>query len=438
MTRGAPRSHVATSDPRRTRPSRLKAGGSARSRARSFRLSPPRVLWPAVALGLAFGCGDDPARIVPFDCTFGPEHRLATPEGVVVDDVAIAVSGERILALWSDRAGTFARQMGSDGAPDGPSRRITARCDGGLAVAERGDTIWIACGRRGDEARDDEGAVQLLAMRQDAVEARGTFGALGPDGRGVAIAIDPAGGIVLGWQHARGPVRQAWIARAAEGAPPSERISTPFFQSSAPALAFDGDRLHVVWAETWLDARGRFEGRIQLRVGSRAPRAVADIRFEAAMPALRPGPDGGLVLAFRDRRPPHARPRMHLARVDGERLALNRIERSLPANTAGEAIAVGCEGAVLAVAPRTRSRTERLIAIRRYSPGLEGLGPEHQMYEHGSAFEHADARCVGGALLVLGGARETRAQRASVRAARLTCAGAGAPAAPVGGGTRER
>jgi len=382
----------------------------------------------AIPLGiaLAYGCGRDRARIVPFDCTLGAEHRIALVDGPEVDDVALAEAEGRLWALWSERAGTFARAIATDGAPEGEPIRIGARCEGGIAAAEDRATIWIACGRRGDDARDDEGGVQLLTFHDAQVEAHGAYGALGPDGRGVALAVDRRGTLVLGWQRARGAVRESWIQRVGEHPPPPERVSTPPFLASAPALAFSNQSLWVAWSESWFDARGNPEGRIQLRVGHAAPRAIANLRFDSAMPVLRAGPGGHWLLTFRDRRRIGERPRAYIAAIDGEafergRVERVRFERSLPANARGEALALGCAGDVFVVSPRTRSRSERLIAIRRYASSLRGLGPEHQVYEHGASFEHADARCVGTRLLVLVGAQRSRVQGASVRTTSLEC-----------------
>jgi hypothetical protein len=74
------------------------------------------------------------------------------------------------------------------------------------------------------------------------------------------------------------------------------------------------------------------------------------------------------------------------------------------------------------VAPRTHSHTERLVSISRYTRALARHGPEQQIYEHAAAYEHADAQCVSGRLLVLFASRRSREQeRGSVRTMTLSC-----------------
>lgn len=77
----------------------------------------------------------------------------------------------------------------------------------------------------------------------------------------------------------------------------------------------------------------------------------------------------------------------------------------------------------MVVVPRTHSRTERLVSVRRHGHDLAGLGPEQQLYEHGATFEWTDATCVGDRLLVVFGARSSPLSPVgSVRATTVDCA----------------
>lgn len=375
-------------------------------------------------------CGgrDDGVRILDAACAFGQERALGAPDGPIVHGVALARAPGGAWAVWSERAGAFARELDAAGGPRGETLRLGRACDGGLAAASHRDTLLVACGRRGDEARDDDGGVQLIAVRTaeagagGRMETRASVGALGPDGDGVALAVDGAGAATIGWQEARGAITQSWLQQIAEGAAP-ERLSSPRFRGSRPTLGWQGDRLVVAWAETWQGERGRAEGRIMVRSGTRAARAGAEIAFDAPLPVLRDGVAGDVVLAFRDRRPAGSRPRVQVARVRDDGAALDRVESGSHANAIGESVAIGCGQDVFVVAPRTHSRTERLASVRRYSRELAPQGPEMQIYEHGAAFEHADALCVEGRLLVLFASRPSRLQpRGSVRAVPVVCA----------------
>ena len=241
----------------------------------------------------------------------------------------------------------------------------------------------------------------------------------GPDGRGVSILVDEGGGLRLGWQEARGARAAAWLGRLPEGL--SETVSPVRFRAGAPSLAGTVRDPIAAWEETWIGRGGEVAGRIEVREGSRPPRTAAEVSFEGALPTLR-GEGSEALLSFRDRRPARARPRVYLTP------ALAATPRVVPAvgmhaNADGAAFSLRCADSVFVVAPRTHSRHERLIALRRYSPGaLEGQGPEHQIYQHGAAFELADARCVGHGLLVLYAGRESReGARASIRTIRLVC-----------------
>lgn len=370
-------------------------------------------------LGIA-GCGDEHARIRETSCVFGEEHRLSSTEGPLVHDLALRRTTSRIWALFSDRSGLYASGLEPDGAPLGPPIRLTRACDGGLAAASHEETLWIACGRRGDSARADEGGVQLLSIRERAVRNEGALGALGPRGEGIGLAVSSTGRIAVGWQEGHASVSHTWIRLLTPEVVP-ERLSDRRFLGSRPSLEWQGDQLAVTWSETWPDARGRPEGRVMLRIGERAARAMAETRIEEVLPTLRPNGPTGLLLTFRDRLQARSRPRVRLSRIESDG-TLSRLEDGSAANAAGESIALRCGQDVFVIAPRSRSRTERLIGVRRYRSNLEPHGPELQLYEHGIAYEHADAQCIAGHLVILYASRPTRVHpHGSVRAVSLTC-----------------
>lgn len=397
-----------------------------RRRARARARVPPAACALAALVVCAACGGRGEVRILDGNCAFGEERTLAIPSGPVVHDVALAASGERAWAVWSERAGVFARALDASGEPAAEALRIGPACEGGLAAAAREGELVVVCGRRGSEGHDDDGGVQVVAIRDARIATLASFGALGSDGEGVALAVSPAGELHVGWQEAHGAVREAWGARigpdGAVSAP--ERLSTPHFRASRPSLLWSGERLLAAWSETWLDARGEPEGRLQVRAGTRAARGVEAVAFDDPLPVLREGVSGDEIVAFRDRRPARSRPRAQLARLRDRGAALERVEAGSPANAEGESLALACGDDVFVVAPRTHSRTERLVSVRRYSRELVGQGPELQLYEHGAAYEHADARCVAGHLVVLFASRRSRVHaNASVRAVPVACRG---------------
>src|SRR6185503_17910679 len=122
------------------------------------------------------------------------------------------------------------------------------------------------------------------------------------------------------------------------------------------------------WGELWIDDDGDPEGRVQLQVGNRGPRPVSTLAYELALPTLVPDPNGP-ILAVRDRRPAGTRPALQLARVTSDAHEL-QMHQGAPANAAGGGVAVPCQGSVIVVAPRTHSRTERLVSVRRHGEDL--------------------------------------------------------------------
>ncbi len=368
---------------------------------------------------MATGCGDEQIRIRKTHCAFGPEHQLSTIEGLLIHDLALRRTASRIWALWSDRSGLYASELDSEGAAINHPMRVSRACEGGLAVAAHEDVLWVACGRRGDAARVDTGGVQLLSIRGGGVRAEGAFGALGASGEGVALAVSPHGTIAIGWQEDHTSISHSWIQALTPGALP-ERLSDSRFFGSRPSLEWQGERLASTWSETWFDARGRSEGRIMLRIGERASRA-AETNIENSLPTLRSGMANELLLTFRDRLQTRTRPRVRIGRVEGDG-TLARLEDGSSANAAGESIAIGCGRDVFVIAPRSRSRAERLVGVRRYFPDLEPHGPELQLYEHGVAYEHADAQCIDDHLVILYGSRPTHIlPTGNMRAVSLTC-----------------
>jgi hypothetical protein len=354
-----------------------------------------------LALAL-IGCGNgSDVHILAGACPFGGETHLFDLDGPMLDGIALAPDGESGAYLaWSERSGLFGVALDHDGRARGERERIGPRCTGGLDVLADADRTLVACSIAGAADRGDRGAVVVYARAADGTHLVDRREGVG-DGSGVALARGPSS-VVVGWQDETDGSSSAWLATVGDGSDPI-RLSRGGFRATAPAVAFDGDTRLVLWGELWNDERGDAAGRLELQVGNRGPRVVSTLAYELALPSLLPD-EGGAILVMRDRRPARTRPALQLARVTPDVRELT-MHVGAPANAAGGSVAIPCQGSVMVVAPRTHSRTERLVSVRRHGLDLEGLGPEQQIYEHGATYEWADAVCLGDRLLVVFGSR---------------------------------
>lgn len=365
-------------------------------------------------------CGDQgEVHILGGACPFGDETRLFDLDGPMLDGIAVTATdgGTAAYVAWSERSGLFGVSLDHQGHASGERERLGPSCTGGLDVLADGARVLVACAIQGAVERNDRGAVVVYARTASGASVIDRREGVG-DGYGVALA---SGGdrVVLGWQDATGSSSAAWIATLGDGRDPV-RVSRGGFRATAPAIAFEGDTRLVLWGELWNDDEGHAEGRVELQVGNRGPRVVSTLAYELALPTLIPDANGA-ILVMRDRRPAGTRPALQLARVTSEAREL-AMQVGAPANAAGGGVAVGCQGSVMVVAPRTHSRTERLVSVRRHGEDLAGLGPEQQIYEHAATFEWADAACLGDRTLVVFGSRSAPLSPVgTVRSVTLDC-----------------
>jgi hypothetical protein len=377
-------------------------------------------------LALTTSCGDtSEVHILAGACSFGAETRLFDLDGPTLDDLAVApTEGGGAYFVWSERSGSFGVALAHDGTASGDRERLGPPCTGGLDAIADGARTLVACSVQGDRERGDRGAVVVYARDASGVHVFERREGVG-EGHGVALARGPGGALSVGWQDATSGSSAAWVATVGSAAEPL-RLSRGGFRATAPALAYDDGSLLAVWGELWLDDHGSAAGRLQLQAGNRAPRSISTLAYELPLPVFVPDEHGAL-LAFRDRRPAGTRPAEQVARIDASTREAT-VSAAAHANATGGGVAVPCQGAVMVVVPRTHSRTERLVSVRRHGSDLTGLGPEQQLYEHGATFEWTDAACVGDRLLVVFGARSSPLSPVgSVRATTVDCASSGPP-----------
>jgi len=368
------------------------------------------MLVPLVAavggLTLSVGCTGE-HRILEDGCELTDERRIAGVLGPAPHDVVLVGEPDATHLAWSERAGLFVRALEGEA----PATRLGAPCEGGLATS----ADLLACARRGNDSKADPGHVALYDVATGAVRDR--VSGVGPDGAGVGLAVNGEATSVV-WNEARSTTSAVWLRR--EGAEP-RRISRDGMRGGRPTALYElveGERrLVVAWPETRSGPRG-VEGVLMAQRGERVL-DLEPLAYDLSHPSLRAGPEGEAVIVFRDRRPERTRPRLFVRRLGRS----DRAEEGVHANADGESIAVPCADAVVLVAPRTHSRSERLVAVRRHdSTTLAGSGPEHQIYEHGAAFEHADARCVGrDVIIAVASSASVERPRGEISTVRFRC-----------------
>ncbi len=353
----------------------------------------PRLA-PSIVFGLAslitLGCVGE-HRILDDGCILTDEAPIAELLGATPHGVVLVGRPEALSVAWSEPSGLFAARLDGAGEP----RRLGPACDAGLAS----EGSLLACARRGDDDKAQPGQVELIDV--DEGRPLAVLDGVGPDSSGLDVAQTPEGW-ALAWNDARGT--DAIVRLAREGREPI-RLSRAHVRAGRPTLALEATptpHLVVAWPESWVGRTG-LEGSLRLLEGERTA-DLEPLTFDAASPTLALDAEGRAVLAFRDRRPPRSRAKLYLRRLDRR----ERSHEGVPANAEGAVSVAPCGGALVVVAPRTHSRSERLVAVRRHDPiTLEGAGPEHQIYRFGAAFEYADVRCVGEDALIVVASRPT-------------------------------
>ncbi|MBX7193737.1 MAG: hypothetical protein K1X94_16900 [Sandaracinaceae bacterium] len=369
-------------------------------------MSTSAPLWLACAGALLSGCFGE-HRILEDGCELGDEVPIAELLGPAPHDVVLVGAEHPTHVAWSERAGLFLREL--DG--DATVVRLGAPCDAGMSS----QGALLACARRGDDSKAQSGHVTVLDVETGAIV--GQASGVGPDSFGVGLAFSDTERVLV-WNDARQTTSSVMLRRGDHDA---QRISREGVRAGRPAAALErhGGHTQIVlaWPETWLGDEG-VEGTLRVQRGERLLE-LEPLGYDLAHPSIATDPEGEAVVVFRDRRPARTRPRMFVRRLDAE----DHAHDGVPANADGEALAVACAGAMVIVAPRTHSRSERLVAVRRHDLAtLEGSGPEHQIYMHGAAFEHADARCVGNDVLVAVASHATiERPHGAVSTVRFTC-----------------
>ncbi len=297
----------------------------------------------------------------------------------IVDSVVFAATDD----------GLYARTVDEAGDPQGPATRIAMTCDAGFdVVASPADAPWfIACGRRADLAKDDDGAVFLFSLDDAlAVTSRSELGTLGRDGGGVSVVRD-ANGPVVGW---RDGTPGAWVAKIARPGEPPEALSAPHMSAGAPHLIVDDGDVVAVWSEMWIEA-GQPAGHIVAKRAHRT-REVSEIHFARSTPRIFHDSQT-LVVAFRDAR--GGRPGLYVVRLGHDLGVIGEPRRVGRADGPGAPTLVTCgEDWTYSVAPRTWGKSDVLVGINALDAALRLHAPERQVYQWAAQFPLAHASCV--------------------------------------------
>jgi hypothetical protein len=328
------------------------------------------------------------------------------------DDIALGPSPRGLLAVFSDATGTWARAL--DGPEGVAARRLTERCVGGLAL-HSGESLWLACSRpereppeqsaepaaqnaeqAGPAAPDREsGALWLYELDANfGVRSARAIGAVGRDGRGVALAASRERVFVAWADGARGApaVQLATLpVRAAATAEPTRRaLSLPAHNGRQPALLWRAPHLYATWSESQL-APGGETHQIMIARDAEKPRVLRALRLADAAPRLT-ADERGLVLSFRDTSAGGAPAELWIARLSpalGFEAAPRRVGR---ANSEGPPLLSLCAGTRAALAPLDHAG-ELYVAFHPLSPELRASEANHQYYASGREFVLAAASC---------------------------------------------
>jgi hypothetical protein len=367
-------------------------GARSTENPRRAQITAKRALTIVFALGGA-ACGPGHRS-----CHFGPEHAIFESHGSGFDDIALAFHDGRAVALFSEPLGLYARELDRQGLPRSRVARLGPRCDAGLAAADGGDRNWLACARRGDGGEPGAVALGTLGPALD-LTAVASFGPVGPSSHGVALAAH-GGDAALAWQDAL--LGDARLRVARWPGTEASLASDPSWYAERPALALDGARTLLAWGESRELSR-RYESRVrytelrqpQNNVGS----TLVSGRDPAPSPELVAG-QGGVWLAFRDRRKGARRTGLYLTRLGPDGRRIGELMRAGRADGVGRPVVRACLGGLVAATPRTFAG-DYFVGVVRIDPSLRGLSGEQQFYEDSHEFAQVAASCLGDRALLL-------------------------------------
>lgn len=327
--------------------------------------------------------------------------------------MAVVARGEKLIAAWSDDSGLHARLLTATGSVVGAAFRLGERCNGGLAMAENGQSGRLACMRVGSDSHGIE-LIDILYDGSSRSVAR--IPTNNREGRGVALAIHGSETHVV-WSEGPRAHEQVWRARLGDG-----RMSVPECLSNENAFAiepdvlFDGQDWLVAWAEMSTADPSAKTGRVMLSNGHGAPSPLSNVFCISPSPRISRDRTG-LLVAFRDVRAPDVHAGLFLMRPDRHEPP-KRVAR---ANAFGAEDIAYCQRGLFASTPRT-FRSDSLVGLSRIDENLVRLGHEIQIYQTNADLALADLACIArGTLAVVADESTPGNSHPLIRATPLLC-----------------
>jgi hypothetical protein len=343
-----------------------------------------------------WACGCDGRERQQF-CQLGAEHEVVRTGAKDLDGIELVAVGRQVLALWSEQGGLFVRWLGDDGLAQSASRRLGARCEGGIAAQRDGDALEVACLVHPQSGKhQDQGGVLVHRIGRDlSLHASRLIGTAGSLSAGVVMARGRQG-LELAWHDGSPDAQRVWWGRLADAGASAQITSQGGRLASAPSLTTLAGSTVLSWAENWLEG-GELLSRIVSWDRRSAPRTLVPLVHVAATPQLFAF-DRELVLGFRDRRA-HDKTGLYLAKVrEGARAATAvRIGR---ADGVGRPALTPCMSGVVAATPRTYGG-DYFVGVNWLDRDLRKARGEQQFYEDARAFTQVAAACVGSHALLL-------------------------------------
>jgi hypothetical protein len=340
-----------------------------------------------MACTLVSGCGTWERR----RCELEPPVLVTRSDGLSFDAVAVALHRERDpLFAWSDARGLSIKLAG-----DAQAVRIGERCRGGLDLVARPEGAYLACSRSAsDREVGDESSSEVALYAIDAslrAQVSHTFGQVGRDGQGVALAADRAAIYVAHHDGSFGE-HAIQLTTVRDGRVSQRRLSALGAAAGEPALLAHAGHIYAAYSQLELQVDGKPASSIWIARDGAAAVRVRKTRVHAAAPKLT-ADARGLLLAYRELPARKSRSELMIARLTDSLRVLAEPRAIGRANGEGAPALMACGQLVTALLPREYG-SERFVGINALDGELSALGAGHQFYASGHEFVLASAACV--------------------------------------------
>ena len=343
-------------------------------------------------------------------CRLAEPRPVAKTQALRFDAIALTATTRGLLAAWSSTDGTLCRWLDHTGSPTSPATTVDAACPGGVALASRANTYYLACSR--PEAASDTGELVLYVLdRRLRVRAQRKLAEVGRDSRGVALALVGHNLQIvfhsgrLG-DHAvyRAVIAPAVAAETASGTVRQDRLSSAAHVAADPALLVRGQDAYVTWSETVVGF-GPTLTRLMLARDAQPARVLGETNTIMAAPRLVDQGGGQLLLGYRRLSPRTGRETLVLARLQDDLPGPERPTAVGRANGEGSPELLACGGLDVGVFPIVHG-SERYVALHALDQQLRPIEENHQFYVSGHEYSQVAAACTGKTVVTLAAERK--------------------------------